>query len=634
MGGEVTAWHNFMGCTALRHLAIGTQTALSPHLVYNWVFIMLIGTFEDWKRAYTEGADPAHLLEQQRLACQADDTAWISIATAAQLQAQIDALKALEAAVGRARLPLFGIPFAVKDNIDVAGFQTTAACPAFAHDALQDAVAVQRLKQAGAIVLGKTNLDQFATGLVGTRSPYGVVPNTFDSTLISGGSSSGSASVVARGLVPFALSTDTAGSGRVPAAFNQIVGLKPTPGAVPSTGLVPACRTLDCIGVLALNVADSATVMALMEGIDAGDSYSQSRPFVPAHQPLSTLRVGVHDAPQLSADYANAFEAWIQRLVPQTAAVKPLSFATLFEVANLLYYGPWVAERVVGARSIYEHQPAALLPVIQQVLDVHQRFNAADTFAAQYRLQDLKLQAEKIWQDVDVLCVPSAPRHPSIAEVQADPIAVNSEMGTYTNFVNLLGWSAIAIPASQLANGLPFGITLIAPAWREPDLARWAQQLEAQAQLHAGATTLPATSTAALPTWHVPTQGETIEVAVVGAHLRGMPLNHELLACGARFSTATFTAPHYRLYALQGTVPRKPGLAQAEEGAAIAVEVWDMPIRHFGRFVAAVPAPLGIGNVQLQDGRTVKGFICEGLALQQATDITDFGGWRAYCKSL
>ena len=595
---------------------------------------MLIGTLEDWKRAYEEGADPAQLLELQRQACETNDTAWISIASSAQLQVQIDALKALEASVGRAQLPLFGVPFAVKDNIDVAGFETTAACPAFAHTALQDAVAVQRLKHAGAIVLGKTNLDQFATGLVGTRSPYGVVPNTFDNTLISGGSSSGSASVVARGLVPFALSTDTAGSGRVPAAFNQIVGLKPTPGAVPSTGLVPACRTLDCIGVLALNVADSATVMTLMEGVDAGDSYSQARPFVPAHQPLHQLRVGVHDTPHLSADYDTAFRSFIEALKPQTAQISEQSFATLFEVANLLYYGPWVAERVVGARSIYEQQSEALLPVIQQVLDVHQRFNAADTFAAQYRLQDLKLQAEKIWDAVDVLCVPSAPRHPSIAEVQADPIAVNSEMGTYTNFVNLLGWSAIAIPASQLPNGLPFGITLIAPAWREPDLVRWAQQLQSQTQLAAGVTALPAASGQALPTWKVTTQGDTIEVAVVGAHLRGMPLNHELLACGARFRAATHTAPHYRLYALQGTVPLKPGLAKAQDGASIAVEVWDMPVANFGRFVAGVPAPLGIGSVQLEDGHTVKGFICEGIALQQATDITAFGGWRAYCKNL
>ena len=595
---------------------------------------MLIGSFEDWKRAYQEGADPAALLEQQRCSLTSDDSAWISIACDAQLKAQLLQLEALQQTQGRERLPLYGIPFAVKDNIDVEGFVTTAACPAFAYQAQRDAVAVQRLRQAGAIVLGKTNLDQFATGLVGTRSPFGAVPNAFDSRLISGGSSSGSASVVARGLVPFALSTDTAGSGRIPAAFNQIVGIKPTPGAVPGTGLVPACRTLDCIGVLALNVADSALVLSLMEGPDAQDSYARSRPFIAKHTPLSQLRVGVPDARKLSSDYEDAFAAFLVRLKPQTERVQALPFDALFEVANLLYYGPWVAERVVGARGIYEQQPEALLPVIRQVLDVHQRFNAADTFNAQYQLQDLRQEAENIWQECDVLCVPSAPRHPSMAEVQADPIGVNSEMGTYTNFVNLLGWSAIAIPASQLPDGLPFGITLIAPGWREPDLVRWAQQLEAQANLCAGVTGLPAQNAGSLPAWRVPTQGETIEVAVVGAHLRGMPLNHELLACGARFREETSTASDYRLYALQGTVPPKPGMARSDEGAAITVEVWDMPIANFGRFVAGVPTPLGIGSVQLQDGRSVKGFICEGHALTQAQDITPFGGWRAYCQSL
>jgi len=595
---------------------------------------MLIGSLEDWKRAYDEGADPAVLLEQQRAGCAPGDVAWISMATAAQLQAQVQQLKALEQSVGRDQLPLYGIPFAAKDNIDVAGFTTTAACPAFAYEATQDAVAVQRLKQAGAVVLGKTNLDQFATGLVGVRSPYGAVPNTFDPTLVSGGSSSGSASVVARGLVPFALSTDTAGSGRVPAGFNQIVGLKPTPGAVSGTGLVPACRTLDCIGILALNVADSALALSIMEGPDAQDAYSQARPAIPKHLPLAQLRVAIPDKRQLSADYEAAFAQFADRLQPQVATLQTLAFDTLFEVAKLLYYGPWVAERVVGARSMYEQQPEALLPVIRQVLDVHQRFNAADTFAAQYQLQALQQEAEKIWQTCDVLCVPTAPRHPSMADVQAEPVAANSELGTYTNFVNLLGWSAIAIPAAQLPSGLPFGITLIAPGWREPDLVRWAQPLEAQAQLTAGATGRPTRTQGALPSWHVPTQGETIALTVVGAHLRGMPLNHELLACGARFREATHTASHYRLYALQGTVPAKPGLAQAVEGAAIAVEVWDMPIANLGRFVVGIPAPLGIGSVTLQDGRSVKGFICEGAALANAQDITHYGGWRAYCLAL
>lgn len=595
---------------------------------------MLIGTLEDWKHAYRQGATPAALLERQRQACAGTDTAWISLATPAQLQAQVAQLNALEQALGREQLPLYGVPFAVKDNIDVAGFHTTAACESFAYVAQNDAFAVKKLKKAGAIVLGKTNLDQFATGLVGTRSPYGIVPNVFDPALISGGSSSGSASVVARGLVPFALSTDTAGSGRVPAGLNQIVGLKPTPGAVSSTGLVPACRTLDCIGVLACTVADSALVLSLMEGQDGTDSYCRPRPMAAAPKPLAQLRVATPAHRQLSPAYEAAFADFTAQLTGQTAALQEISFDTLFEVAELLYHGPWVAERVVGARSVYEHQPERLLPVIRQVLDVAQTFSAADTFAAQYRLRELQCAAEKIWQQCDVLCVPTAPRHPRIDEVLADPIAVNSEMGIYTNFVNLLGWSTIAIPASRLPNGLPFGITLIAPGWREPDLVRWAAALEQQSQLPAGITGLRAQAGAAPCHWRVAAQGEMLQLAVVGAHLSGMPLNHELQACGARFVQATHTSADYRLYALSGTVPPKPGLARTEGGAAIAVEVWEMPLAHFGRFVAGVPSPMGIGNVTLASGETLKGFICEGDAIARAQDITAFGGWRAYCQSL
>ena len=594
---------------------------------------MLIGTFADWQRAYAAGATPTDLLEAQRLACRAEDTAWISIASAEQLQAQLQALALLEQQQGRAQLPLYGIPFAVKDNIDVAGFTTTAACPAFAYTAQTDATAVQRLKAAGAIVLGKTNLDQFATGLVGTRSPYGAVPNTFDPNLVSGGSSSGSAAVVACGLVPFALSTDTAGSGRVPAGFNQIVGLKPTPGAVSSTGLVPACRTLDCIGILACNVADGALALSLMEGPDPQDCYSRPRPGLLAHVPLSQLRVAIPQELPLSASYAAAFQRYTAALADRTASVHSTSFATLFQVAGLLYQGPWVGERVAGARQIYEQQPEAMLPVIRQILAVAEQFSAADTFTAQYQLQALKHEAERVWEQCDVLCVPTAPCHPSMDEVAADPIGANSKLGTYTNFVNLLGWSAIAIPAAQLPDGLPFGITLIAPAWREPDLVRWAQALEQDTNLPAGTTGLrPIAHSVAPVQWQVPTQGPTVSVAVVGAHLRGMPLNHELLACGARFVREAHTTAHYRLYALAGTVPPKPGLARSSTGGPIAVEVWDIPLAHFGHFVAGVPAPLGIGNVQLDDGSTVKGFICEGWALEEATDITHFGGWRAYCS--
>jgi allophanate hydrolase len=548
----------------------------------------------------------------------------------------VDALRALEAAHGRDALPLYGVPFAVTDNIDVAGLATTAACPAFAYMAERDAIVIQRLRAAGAIVLGKTNLDQFATGLVGARSPYGVVSSVFDAARVSGGSSSGSASAVARGQVPFALSTDTAGSGRVPAGFNQIVGLKPTPGAVSGTGLVPACRTLDCVGVLATSVADSARVLAIMEGVDAADAYAQPRPRLAATKPLKQLRVATPAGRKLSPEYEAAFAATVEHLGAQTAQVQAIDFAPLFEVAALLYDGPWVAERVLGAQRIYREQPEALLPVIRTVLDVAGRFSAADTFAAQYRLQALKQTTEGLWQDWDVLCVPTAPRHPCIDELQAQPIAVNSELGVYTNFVNLLGWSAIAIPAASLPGGLPFGITLIAPAWHEPQLTSWAQQLEQQLRLPAGVTGL-LPKAEPLPQWHVPTRGDCVRLAVVGAHLRGMPLNHELLTCGARFAEATHSAPHYRLYALPGTTPPKPGLARVQPGAggaAIALEVWEMPVENFGAFVAGVPAPLGIGSVELASGEVVKGFICEGHALAGATDISQHGGWRAYCLSL
>lgn len=595
---------------------------------------MQISSLEGWKLAYDNGACPAELLEQQRLACSDNDPAWISIATQAQLLQQISNLKALEKTCGREHLALYGIPFAVKDNIDVAGFRTTAACEAFAYTAGTDAYVVKQLRDAGAIVLGKTNLDQFATGLVGTRSPYGVVPNVFDPELISGGSSSGSASVVARGLVPFALSTDTAGSGRVPAGFNQIVGLKPTPGAVSCTGLVRACRTLDCIGVLATSVVDSATVLSIIEGTDGVDTYGSARPITGPHKPLHTLRIATPADRKLSSGYEAAFCNYVTQLREQTSQVADISFQTLDAVANLLYQGPWIAERVVGAQDIYEQHPERLLPVIRSVLDVAGKFSAADTFAAQYRLQDLKKEANRIWEDWDVLCVPTAPHHPGIAQVQADPICVNSEMGVYTNFVNLLGWSAISIPASVLQDRLPFGITLIAPGWHEPHLVRWAQQLEKKTDLPAGVTGLRAsTSSHPLPLWHTPIQGNTIKLAVVGAHLRGMPLNHELQACGARFLKEARTAADYRLFALHGTVPSKPGLARADSGSAIELEVWEVPLANFGYFVAGIPSPLGIGSIALADGEMVKGFICEGHALTQATDITDFGGWRAYCNT-
>ncbi|MPT38276.1 MAG: allophanate hydrolase, partial [Achromobacter sp.] len=497
---------------------------------------------------------------------------------------------------------------------------------------------VARLRAAGAICLGKTNLDQFATGLVGVRTPYPAPRNAIDPALVPGGSSSGSAVAVAQGLVAFSLGTDTAGSGRVPAALNDIVGLKPSLGALSSAGMVPACRTLDTISIFAHSVAEAWELFTLTAAFDPADAWSRPLPPPCLAALPAAVTVAVPDAASLRTfgDTAQAahFHATVERLRAQGAQVREIDLSPFYAVAELLYSGPWVAERVAAVGSRLTTAPETLHEVTRAILAPGLALSAADAFNGLYRLQELRRVCAQALEGADFLCVPTIPCFVTLDEIAADPFGPNSRLGTYTNFVNLLGWSAIAIPASQLPDGLPFGITLIAPGWREPDLVRWAQQLEAQANLCAGVTGLPAQNAGSLPAWRVPTQGETIEVAVVGAHLRGMPLNHELLACGARFREETSTASDYRLYALQGTVPPKPGMARSDEGAAITVEVWDMPIANFGRFVAGVPTPLGIGSVQLQDGRSVEGFICEGHALTQARDITAFGGWRAYLASL
>jgi allophanate hydrolase len=518
----------------------------------------------------------------------------------------------------RRRWPLLGVPFAVKDNIDVAGAPTTAACPAFEHTAAENATVVQKLLDAGALWLGKTNLDQFATGLVGTRSPYGRPTCVGDAARISGGSSSGSAVAVALGIVPFALGTDTAGSGRVPAGFNGLVGLKPTPGRVSTAGVLPACRTLDCVSVFAHTVDDAAHVLALIEGADAADAYSAFAPG-PARLP-ARLRVGVPTQPQVDAAYA---APWAAACVKAGLAgeVKALDFQPLHEVAALLYDGPWVAERHAACRSIFDQQPEAMDATVRQVIGRAVGLSATDTFAAQYRLRAMQAQLAALWDEVDVLMVPTAPTHPTFDEVDADPVGVNSRLGTYTNFVNLLGWCALALPAGRTAANLPFGVTFIARASFDAALAalgrRWTE---------AGAPSPLLRQAATEP---------TLPIAVVGAHLSGLPLNKQLLERGATLVEATATAPHYRLYALPGTVPPKPGLVRAAEGgSSIALEVWAMPISAVGSFLALIPPPLGLGSLQLADGRHVHGFLCEPHALQGARDITAFGGWRNYLASL
>lgn len=526
------------------------------------------------------------------------------------------------------KLPLYGIPFAVKDNIDVASLPTTCACPEFAYTPEKNATVIERLEAAGAVVIGKTNLDQFATGLVGTRSPYGAVPNAFNEKYISGGSSSGSASVVARGLVPFALGTDTAGSGRVPAGHNNLVGLKPTRGRVSTHGLVPACRTLDCITVFALNVDDADSVLGIMGGYDAADPYSRRAPSAPAAWPAKPV-FGIPQAPEWFGD-KQAEQAWnetLARLQGMDVAVRPIDFSLLFEIAALLYEGPWVGERYAALEDLMTKRPEVVHPVVRGIVEKATHFSAVDTYKAEYRRMALAREAEALIDGLDGLVVPTAPTIPTIEAVLADPVALNSRMGRYTNFVNLLDWSAIALPGGLRSDGLPAGITLIARAWQEANLVDFGRRCQSAAPWKRGASALDLPLPSPKPT---ASEAGRITVAVVGAHLSGMPLNGQLTERGAVLLEATQTAAAYRFYALPGTVPPKPGLVRSGKGAPIAVELWSMPIEHFGSFVGLIPSPLGIGTLELIDGRSVKGFICESWAVTDAEDITELGGWRAY----
>jgi allophanate hydrolase len=622
-------------------------------------------TLAQWLHAYRSGADPAALLaprvEAIRARVAAGDTVWLACIGTEMLEQRLAILRDwLRTTPDRQRLlaerPLFGVPFAVKDNIDASGWLTTAACPAHARRAETDATVVHRLLEAGAVLVGKTNLDQFATGLVGTRSPHGAPSSVFSAAHVSGGSSSGSAVAVARGEVPFALGTDTAGSGRVPAGFNGIVGLKPTPGRVSTTGVLPACRSLDCVSVFALSSAEAAAVLSVIEGPDPADAYSHFRPGAAAWGGFPggpALRVGVPAQPALDAGcgYDHGWQQALQRLQAMGAQPVPIDFAPLHAVAELLYQGPWVAERYAVVQSLIEADPQALDGAVAEVIAAGARFSAVDAFRAQYRLREAQQALAALWQQVDLLMVPTAPRHPTHAEVAAQPLAANAVLGTYTNFVNLLGWSALALPAAMTPTGLPFGVSVIGPGGADAALAEWGSRWEAGGNDPANAPALPLgctgldTATLArglhrdlnrehdtpLP---LPATEPTLAIAVVGAHLSGLPLNGQLIERGARHLLSTTTAPAYRLYALPGTTPPKPGLQRvAEGGVAIEVEVWAMPLAQVGSFLALIPAPLGLGSIELADGGSVHGFLCEAHALRTATDISAHGGWRAYLAS-
>ena len=519
---------------------------------------------------------------------------WISLVPKEQALARAAAMDS--------NLPLAGMPFAVKDNIDVAGMPTTAGCPAFAYTPAQSAPVVDALLAAGAILIGKTNMDQFATGLVGTRSPYGACGSVFDARYISGGSSSGSAVAVASGLVRFALGTDTAGSGRVPAACNNIVGWKPTRGMVSAQGVVPACRTLDCVSVFTRDCADALRVMKVIA--------------VPAHTASPWLggpfRFGIPASDQLEffgdADVAALYQQAIQRFTQLGGTPVEIDFAPFRAAADLLYSGPWVAERLAAIEDFFHAHAEAMDPTVRAIIGGAARYTAVDTYRAMYRLAELKKRTESQWACMDVMLLPTTGTTYTIDQVRTDPLKLNSNLGYYTNFVNLLDLAALAIPAGFRPNGLPFGVSLIGPAGSDAALLMLADQQ------------------------YPDTPPGCVAVAVLGAHLTGQPLNWQLTQRGARLMKTCRTAPGYRFYALSGTVPAKPGLVRAPgfDGPGIEVEVWAMPEQNFGGFVAAIPPPLTIGSATLDDGSVVKCFLCEPYAIASAEEITVLGGWRAY----
>jgi allophanate hydrolase len=543
------------------------------------------------------------------------------------------AIAAALQAAGPADKSLFGVPFVVKDNIDVAGLPTTAACPAFSYLPERSAFVVDRLEQAGAIVVGKTNLDQFATGLVGVRSPYGIPRNALRADLIPGGSSSGSATAVGAGIVPFSLGTDTAGSGRVPAALNGIVGLKPSLGALSMTGVAPACRTLDTVSIFALDVDDAFFAYRCAAGYDAADPWSRAFPASARSAPPKHFRFGVPQVAQRKffgdAEAQAAFERDIAGLAALGGEIVEFDIEPFYAVARLLYEGPWVAERYAATMPLIENNPGALHPVTRAIIEGARNHDSVAAFKAMYKLAALRRQAAAAWSAFDIMVVPTMPRPYTIAEVEADPIALNSNLGTYTNFVNLLDLAAIAAPSGLRGDGLPSSLTLIGPAGADGFLAG----IAAQVQFHSGAT-MGATGLAVEAPASVPLRAPPgmIEIAAVGAHLSGLPLNRELIELGGVLLREVETTANYRLFALPGTVPPKPGLLRVApgEGGSIKAEIWGLDARAFGNFVAAIASPLGIGTISFSDGTSAKGFIVEAEAVKGAKDVTQSGGWRAY----
>jgi allophanate hydrolase len=579
--------------------------------------------------AYAGGLSPVAVMEEvfARIAAAEDPAIFLHLRDVAGAVAEAAGLPPFDPEA----YPLWGVPFAVKDNIDVAGVPTTAACPAFAYVPEEDAFVVARLRAAGAVWIGKTNLDQFATGLVGVRSPYGVPRNALDPEIVPGGSSSGSAVSVARGIVSFALGTDTAGSGRVPAALNNIVGLKPSLGALSGTGMVPACRTLDTISIFGLTVADAWAAYRVACGFDAADPWSRVMPAPALATVPEGMRVGVPDAASIEffgdAVQAASFEAEVVALQALGCRVVEVDFTPFYDVAKMLYEGAWVAERMAAVEPLFRADPGAFHPVTAQIIGGADRLTAADAFRGIYRLAALKRQAGAAMAGLDLLAVPTIPTFYTRADLEADPIGPNSRLGTYTNFVNLLDMCGIAVPTGPRGDGRPGSVTLLARAGEDAKVAALGMAVQSHAGGVLGATGWAVPVASAPEARAMP--GE-MEVVLVGAHMTGLPLNGQIAGLGGRFLERTETAPAYRLFRLPGPPPARPGMIRDAAGAAIAVEVWALPLAQVGAFLALIPSPLGLGRVELADGRLAVGFLAEGAAVEGAEEITRLGGWRAY----
>jgi allophanate hydrolase len=583
-------------------------------------------------KAYAGGAKPMDIIETvfQRIEEVNDPGIFITLFDKADVLLDGEKLGVFDP-----DLPLWGVPFVIKDNIDAKGYETTAACPEFAYVAKEDAFVVAELKKAGAILIGKTNLDQFATGLVGVRTPYGAPLNAVDPEIVPGGSSGGSGVAVGHGIVPFSLGTDTAGSGRVPAALNNIVGLKPTLGALSATGVVPACKSIETVSIFALTVEDAYAAFRVANSYDAEDTYARHIENTELTKPKPDLKVGIpsKDSIQFMGDAAQekSFYASVELLKEQGYGISEIDFTPLYEIAQMLYYGSWVAERYTVIEELLKTNPDAIYPVTKKIISLAEERSAADAFRGFYKLKELIRNVEPELSEVDVLCVPTIPTFYSVEDLEADPVTPNNNFGTYTNFVNLMDMCGIAVPTPAREDRRPGSVTILAGKDEDALVASVATSLECVGERKLGATDCHFSEKTELPA----SKPTTIDIAVCGAHMSGLPLNNELTSRGATFLRAAKSAADYKFYALAGGPPSRPGMVKCAKGAGseIELEIWSMPIEEFGGFMKTIPAPLGIGSVSLSDGSQVNGFICEAAGAEGGEDITHLGDWRHFLQS-